>query len=151
MPSKHEKQSLRLKASRKAKQDEFYTCLEDIEKELKYYRHHFKDKVVLCNCDDPYVSKFFHYFSFNFEFLKIKELLTTCYKSNDIHLFTQNRDQRAMSLKYDGSNHNNRVPHPDEIGIELLKEDGDFRSDECIELLKRADIVSTNPPFSLFR
>ena len=140
-----------LHAANKAKEDEFYTELYDIENELKHYRHHFKDKVVLCNCDDPRVSNFFHYFSYNFEYLGLKKLITTCYKNQERDLFSQNDCERAIWLEYLGDKNNNRVPDPEEIGIHYLNGDGDFRSSECIELLKQADIVVTNPPFSLFR
>ena len=140
-----------LRAANKAKKDEFYTQLVDIENELKHYKQHFKDKVVLCNCDDPRVSNFFHYFSYNFEQLGLKKLITTCYKSQERDLFSQNNSERAIWLEYAGDKNGNKVPDPDEIGINYLKGDGDFRSAECIELLKQADIVVTNPPFSLFR
>lgn len=133
------------------KNDEFYTRLEDIENELRHYRHHFKDKVVYCNCDDPRVSNFFHYFSYNFDFLGLKKLITTCYQSQEMDLFSQHDSERAIKLEYTGEKDGGNVPKPESIGIEYLKEDGDFRSEECIEFLKQADIVVTNPPFSLFR
>lgn len=140
-----------LRGAQKAKKDEFYTRLEDIEKELRHHRPHFKDKVVLCNCDDPRVSNFFHYFSYSFERLQLKKLITTCYKSQARDIFSQNSDETAISLIYHGDKNGNRVPDAEEIGIQRLNGDGDFRSDECIALLKEADIVVTNPPFSLFR
>ncbi len=140
-----------LQQARKAKSDEFYTRLADIEKELKHYRQHFKDKVVLCNCDDPRVSNFFHFFSYNFEKLGLKKLITTCYKSQNMDLFSRHDDDAAIYLEYEGDKNDNKVPDPEEIGIQHLQGDGDFRSPECIELLKQADIVVTNPPFSLFR
>lgn len=140
-----------LSAAKVNKKDEFYTQLSDIEKELKYYKEHFKDKIVYCNCDDPRVSNFFHYFSYNFEKLGLKKLITTCYKNQDMDLFSQNNSERAIYLEYTGDKNNNNVPDKSEIGINNLKGDGDFRSKECIELLKQADIVVTNPPFSLFR
>jgi hypothetical protein len=133
------------------KKDEFYTQLTDIEKELKHYRHHFAGKVVYCNCDDPRVSNFFHYFSYNFEKLGLKKLITTCYKNQNPDLFSKNDSEKAIYLEYEGNKNANGVPDPAEIGIRPLKGDGDFRSKECIELLKQADIVVTNPPFSLFR
>lgn len=135
----------------KAKEDEFYTQLSEIEKELKYYKKHFKDKIVYCNCDDPRVSNFFHYFSYNFEKLGLKKLITTCYKNQERDLFSQNDSEKAIYLEYDGDKNGNFEPDPQEIGICNLKGDGDFRSQESIELLKQADIVVTNPPFSLFR
>jgi hypothetical protein len=140
-----------LQQARKAKSDEFYTRLADIEKELKHYRQHFKNKVVLCNCDDPRVSNFFHFFSYNFEKLGLKKLITTCYKSQNMDLFSRHDDEAAIYLEYEGDKNDNKVPDPEEIGIQHLQGDGDFRSPECIELLKQADIVVTNPPFSLFR
>ena len=140
-----------LNQAKSAKKDEFYTQLVDIENELKHYKEHFKDKVVLCNCDDPRVSNFFHYFSYNFEKLGLKKLITTCYKNQERDLFSQNDSERAIWLEYNGDKNNNRVPDPNEIGINYFEGDGDFRSKECIELLKQADIVVTNPPFSLFR
>ena len=135
----------------KAKEDEFYTQLSDIEKELKHYKKHFKDKVVYCNCDDPRVSNFFHFFSYNFEKLGLKKLITTCYKNQSMDLFSQNDKEQAIYLEYDGDKNGNFEPDPEEIGIKTLKGNGDFRSKESIELLKQADIVVTNPPFSLFR
>ncbi|GAB3024941.1 hypothetical protein GCM10027213_43530 [Mycobacterium bourgelatii] len=133
------------------REDEFYTQLSDIERELRHYRHHFRDKVVYCNCDDPRVSNFFHYFSYNFERLGLKKLITTCYKNQNMDLFSRNDSEQAIYLEYTGDRNGNSVPDPNEIGVHALKEDGDFRSSECVELLKQADIVVTNPPFSLFR
>lgn len=140
-----------LSKAKRAKEDEFYTRLEDIERELRHYEHHFKDKTVLCNCDDPRISNFFHYFSYKFEDLGLKRLITTCYKNQERDLFSQNDSERAIWLEYLGDKNGNRVPDPEEIGIRYFNGDGDFRSEECIELLKQADIVVTNPPFSLFR
>lgn len=140
-----------LKEAKKSKNDEFYTMLTDIEKELKHYKEHFKDKVIYCNCDDPRVSNFFHYFSYNFEKLGLKKLITTCYKNQDPELFSENKSEKAIYLEYNGDKNGNNVPDPEEIGIIHLKGDGDFRSQESIELLKQSDIVVTNPPFSLFR
>lgn len=143
--------NLNLRKASTAKKDEFYTQLSDIENELKHYKKHFKDKVVYCNCDDPRVSNFFHYFSHNFEKLGLKKLITTCYKSQSMDLFSDNKSEEAIYLEYTGDKNGNNVPDPDEIGIKKLKSDGDFRSKESIALLKQADIVVTNPPFSLFR
>ncbi|MBP6005067.1 MAG: adenine-specific methyltransferase EcoRI family protein [Pyrinomonadaceae bacterium] len=139
-----------LHAAKSSKKDEFYTQLSDIEKELKHYKEHFKGKTVLCNCDDPRVSNFFHYFSHNFEDLGLKKLITTCYKNQERDLFSEHTSEHAIYLEYYGDRDGNKVPDPEEIGIVPLKGDGDFRSDESIELLKQADIVVTNPPFSLF-
>ncbi len=144
-------QNKNLTQAKKNKKDEFYTQLSDIERELKHYRKHFKDKVVYCNCDDPRISNFFHYFSYNFEKLGLKKLITTCYKNQSMDLFSQNESEQAIYLEYNGDKNGNNVPDPEEIGIVNLKGDGDFRSQESIELLKQADIVVTNPPFSLFR
>lgn len=137
--------------AKKSKNDEFYTILSDIEKELKHYKKHLKNKVVLCNCDDPRVSNFFHYFSYNFEKLELKKLITTCYKNQNADSYSRHDSEKAIYLEYEGDKNKNNVPDPEEIGIKQLKGDGDFRSDECIELLKQADFVVTNPPFSLFR
>lgn len=144
-------QNENLHKANSAKKDEFYTQLTDIEKELRHYKKHFKDKVVFCNCDDPRVSNFFHYFSYNFENLGLKRLITTCYKSQDMDLFSEQKSEKAIYLEYIGDKNGNKVPDLEEIGIQYLKGDGDFRSPESIELLKQADIVVTNPPFSLFR
>jgi hypothetical protein len=140
-----------LSDARIAKRDEFYTQLADIERELRHYRHHFPGKVLYCNADDPRTSNFFHYFSHNFERLGLKKLITTCYRSQQRDLFSQNDSDRAIYLEYEGDKSGNRVPDPDEIGVHELDGDGDFRSAECVALLKQSDIVVTNPPFSLFR
>lgn len=116
------------------KNDEFYTQLCDIEKELELYKEDFKNKVILCNCDEPNVSNFFYYFFNNFERLGIKKLITTCYKNNI--------EEIAVYSEYVGE---------ENIEIKRLKGNGDFRSEECIEFLKESDIIITNPPFSLFR
>lgn len=144
-------QNKNLHKAKDNKKDEFYTQLTDIERELKYYKHHFKDKVVYCNCDDPRVSNFFHYFSYNFEKLGLKKLIATCYKNQSMDLFSQNNSEQAIYLEYTGDKNGNFVPDPNEIGIKQLKGDGDFRSKESISLLTQADIIVTNPPFSLFR
>lgn len=132
-----------LHAANRAKQDEFYTQLPDIEKELKHYRKHFHGKTVYCNCDDPTISNFFRYFELNFAKLGLKKLITTCYKNQQTDLFSKHDMEAAAGVKYVGNG--------TEPAVFQLKEDGDFRSHECIELLKQADIVVTNPPFSLFR
>lgn len=134
------------------KKDEFYTQLADIESELKHYQEHFNDKVVLCNCDDPRSSNFFHYFSNNFEKLRLKKLIMVSYKgSADEEQFPRQNSENATFLEYTGGKIENRVPDAEEIGIFPLNGDGDFRNIESIEFLKQADIVVTNPPFSLFR
>ncbi|GHT52048.1 putative adenine-specific methylase [Bacteroidia bacterium] len=140
----------------KAKNDEFYTQLVDIEKELKHYKEQFKDKVVFCNCDDPRVSNFFFFFYANFHALGLKQLIATCSKNLNPDLFSQNKDEQAVYCIYDGKDRvddiiENREKFIKQNKWEILKGDGDFRSKECIELLKQADIVVTNPPFSMFR
>ena len=127
--------------AKSAKNDEFYTLLTDIEKEMKYYRDQFKDKVIYCNCDDARESNFFKYFSLNFEFLGLKKLISTGYKE----------DGKGVVLIYDGGKNGNKIVEDSEIEVHELEGNGDFRSEECIEFLKEADIVVTNPPFSLFR
>ena len=123
-----------LHKANKEKNDEFYTMLSDIEAELQHYEHHFKDKVVYCNCDNPEWSNFWKYFKDNFERLGLKRLIATYY-DNDNQVY-------RTDLINDTKNELNRFP---------LKGNGDFRSQECIDILKEADIVVTNPPFSLFR
>lgn len=140
-----------LHIAKSSKKDEFYTQLSDIESELKHYKEHFKNKVVFCNCDDPRVSNFFHYFSYNFENLELKKLITTCYKNQEKDLFGLEESENAVFLEYTGDKNGNKIPDAEEIGVKPLKGDGDFRSKESIDLLKQADIVVTNPPFSLFR
>ena len=130
-----------LKTAKKNKNDEFYTLMEDIEKEMRYYKDFFKDKIVYCNCDDARDSNFFKYFSLNFEFLGLKKLITTGYKV----------DGKGVVLVYEGDKNRNRRVDNEEIIVNELNGDGDFRSEECIEYLKQADVVVTNPPFSLFR
>ena len=144
-------QNRNLGQARVAKKDEFYTQLPDIERELSHYERHFRGKTVLCNCDDPRVSQFFHYFAHRFEQLKLKKLITTCYKNQERDLFSRHDSEQAISLEYLGDLDNSRTPDADEIGVKPLQGDGDFRSDECIVLLREADVVVTNPPFSLFR
>lgn len=160
-----------LTAAKDAKQDEFYTQLDDISFELKHYRQHFRDKVVLCNCDDPYESNFFKYFALNFNLLGLKKLIATCYDGspvlgNELLLdFGDTIDEpKKIAYKveisevkdYNGDGAVNLADvkylmQNDRNVISILKGNGDFRSKECIELLKQADIVVTNPPFSLFR
>jgi hypothetical protein len=130
-----------LQKANKEKNDEFYTQLPDIERELKHYQEHFRGKVVFCNCDDPEESNFFRYFALNFEFLGLKKLITT-------H-FEKEKNSYKLELEED-LNGDGKIDVLDKFKT-LLKQNGDFRSDECIEILKEADIVVTNPPFSLFR
>ena len=130
-----------LHKAKTAKNDEFYTQLSDIEKEMVHYKDHFKGKTIYCNCDDARESNFFKFFSLNFEKLGLKKLITTGYKA----------DGQGVALIYEGDKNGNRLPDTEEITIRPLQGNGDFRSEECIEFLKEADIVVTNPPFSLFR
>lgn len=145
MPNKN------LQQAKIAKKDEFYTQLEDINRELVHYKEHFKGKTVLCNCDDPKVSNFFVYFVRNFAELGLKRLITTCYKNCQPTLFSENKDEHAVWLDYRGGDDNNLDITAIQATAMPLKGDGDFRSPECIRLLQEADIVVTNPPFSLFR
>lgn len=153
----------------KAKKDEFYTQLVDIEKELRHYKDQFRGKVVYCNCDDPFESNFFKFFASKFNEFKLKKLITTSYSSSPIvggqlSLLDMAGSKGKQPIKIEI----NKVPDTNDDGsIDLadvewllkndknvatpLKGSGDFRSDECVELLKEADIVVTNPPFSLFR
>ncbi len=127
--------------SQKNKEDEFYTKLDMIENELKYFRPHFKDKVIFCNCDDPKESNFWRYFAINFEFLGLKKLIATHY------------DAEKPTYKLELIKDINGDGHVNEQDIieTPLSQNGDFRSPECVELLKESDIVVTNPPFSLFK
>ena len=172
-----------LKAAVRAKEDEFYTQLTDIEKELRHYKQHFRDKTILCNCDDPFESNFFKYFVLNFNRLGIKKLIATCYATSPImgsqlHYHVGKDGQMSFSFG-DESDTDENTKHPYKAvvtkvydktgdgGVDMLDVaelfisgenqlaelhgDGDFRSDECLELLMESDIVVTNPPFSLFR
>ncbi|MBP5446998.1 MAG: restriction endonuclease subunit M, partial [Treponema sp.] len=137
--------------SRAAKADEFYTPLSMIENELKHYKPHFKNKTVLCNCDDPRISNFFRYFVMYFDVLELKKVIATCYKNDDADLFSQEATEKAVYLEYDGKIKYTGEEDFEKIPCKELKRDGDFRSADCVEFLKRADIVVTNPPFSLFK
>ena len=133
-----------LHTAKATKNDEFYTQLEDIENELKYYKDYFKGKVVYCNCDgflNEEKSNFFVYFSLNYEFLGLKGLICTKYNPNG----------KGKKYEYYGDLNGNNYPDEEEVFTSELEGDGDFRSEECIGLLKKCDIVCTNPPFSLFR
>jgi hypothetical protein len=129
-----------LHKAKAVKNDEFYTQLSDIEKELVHYKEHFKGKVVYCNCDSN-ESNFVQYFLLNFNNLKLKKLIATGYNSNG----------NGTKLEYNGYRDDENIYNAEDICTELLTRDGDFRSAECIELLEEADIIVTNPPFSLFR
>lgn len=157
-----------------AKKDEFYTQLSDIEAEMRHYKEQFRDKVIFCNCDDPYESNFFKYFAMNFNFLGLKKLIATSYsgspvatkqlslfdvKGLDVPAGDARRPYKIEITEVNDENADGAVDLSDveyllknrKNALTLLKEGGDFRSAECIELLKEADIVITNPPFSLFR
>ena len=160
-----------LNTAKRAKNDEFYTQLTDIEKELYHYRDQFRGKIVFCNCDDPYESNFFKYFALNFNFFGLKKLIATGYAGSlvvntELSSFGhENPEEKASRNPY--KIEISEVPHAPARGFDLtdvesllrtkkndltrLKGDGDFRSPECIELLKQSDVVVTNPPFSLFR
>ena len=163
-----------LRQANKAKNDEFYTQLSDIEKEMRHYKDYFNGKVVFCNCDNPYESNFFKYFVMNFNYLGLKKLIATCYDSSPIigtqlDLFDAktinietDRKKRAYKVEITEVTDENNDGVTDPIDVEhliknnknvltLLKGDGDFRSEESLKILKSADIVVTNPPFSLFR
>jgi len=160
-----------LNAAKTAKKDEFYTQLTDIERELQHYWPHFRDKVVLCNCDDPYESNFFKYFALRFNQLGLKKLICTCYDGSpvmgtELSLFALDAQGEEKKVAYkveikevsdvngDGAVDLADVEYliqNDNNVLSSLQGNGDFRSRECIELLKQADIVVTNPPFSLFR
>ena len=137
--------------AKKNKNDEFYTRLEDIEKELNHYKEYFKGKTIFCNCDDPRISNFFKYFALNFNEFGLKKIISTCYKNQDVDLFTQNDCEKAVYIEYTGNPNDPTSTDFSTIEVKELKGDGDFRSQECIELLKQSDVVITNPPFSLFR
>ena len=130
-----------LAKANKAKNDEFYTQLSDIEKELRHYKEYFRDKVIFCNCDDPEESNFWKYFELNFTHLGLKKLIATHYETKK----PSYRLELVRDVNGDGN-----IDRLDIIKTDL-KQNGDFRSPECVELLKEADIVVTNPPFSLFR
>ena len=160
-----------LNAAKEAKKDEFYTQLADIENELKHYRQHFRGKTILCNCDDPYESNFFKYFANNFNAFGLKKLIATCYNGSPVQGselmldFGDFQDEpKKIAYKVEitevtDANGDGRIDladvrhliQNDKNVLSTLRENGDFRSKECIELLKEADIVVTNPPFSLFR
>ena len=157
----------RLQQARRNKKDEFYTQLSDIEEELKHYRSFFNGKTVFCNCDDPYESNFFKYFALNFNALGLKKLIATCYSASpvmglELPLFDRMNGKKAYKIEItevvdannDGAVDLSDVEYLIKNGkntLSILDENGDFRSAECVELLKQADVVVTNPPFSLFR
>lgn len=159
-----------LNAAKTAKKDEFYTQLSDIERELQHYWPHFRGKTVLCNCDDPYESNFFKYFALRFNQLGLKRLICTCYNGSPVQgnelllqLDIYNDEPKKIAYKVDITevkdlNGDGAVDLSDvryllqnDKNVLSTLETGDFRSEECINLLKQADIVVTNPPFSLFR
>lgn len=148
-----------LNGAKSAKKDDFYTGLHDIEDEMRHYKDHFRGKTVLCNCDDPRESNFWKYFVANFEPLGLKKLIATCYKNQDEDLFSTRFYERAVYQVYTGaassargsSASDSKSGRSQDIQFHELEGDGDFRSAECQKFLDEADIVATNPPFSLFR
>ena len=144
MKSKSSNKSLR-KADA-VKNDEFYTHYDDIQRELNFYKEQLKGKVIYCNCDDPAESAFTDFFKLNFDYLGIKKLICTRYQKSNLFLNTDPVRRCGYRLEITAKNKGDKKP----VKINL-KGDGDFRSAECIEFLKEADIVITNPPFSLFR
>ena len=127
--------------AKRAKNDEFYTTRATVELELNHYKEHFRGKVVYCNCDDPIESEFTRYFAHKFEDWGLKKLISTGYKESG----------HGVMYVYEGDKNGNLVPDRSEWKITELQGNGDFKSEECVELLKQADIVVSNPPFSLFR
>lgn len=138
-----------LHKAKKSKSDEFYTQLVDIENELEHYKSHFKNKIVYCNCDDPRISNFFKYFVKNFKEFELKKIITACYREQENDLFNLVENEKGFFFEYAEEFYKDN--NEKSINITHFKGDGDFRSKESIELLKQADIVVTNPPFSLFR
>lgn len=164
-----------LRKAKKEKKDEYYTQLSDIENELKHYKMYFEDKTVFCNCDDPYESNFFKYFALNFNYLKLKKLIATCHQESKVagtqlSLFDfdncdnemRNITRKAYRIEISEVKGINGKGNTDLLDVEyllknnkntlkILKGDGDFRSKECLKLMRESDIIVTNPPFSLFR
>ena len=140
-----------LRKAKKNKNDEFYTRLGDIERELQYYEKHFKNKIVFCNCDDPVTSNFFKYFALNFKKLGLKKLISACYVRQDYNLFDYEHNEWKRGYFYEYTGLDCETINPSYEDITYFNGNGDFRSKESAELLKQADIVVTNPPFSLFR
>lgn len=138
-----------LQKAKESKSDEFYTQLSDIENELKHYKDQFKDKIIYCNCDDPRTSNFFEYFVSNFKELGLKKIIASCYGKQERDLFNTKKFEGGFFYEYSGTKGEKIKPTSNDIIH--FKGDGDFRNPESIELLKQADIVVTNPPFSLFR
>ena len=161
-----------LHAAGVAKKDEFYTQYEDIQNELNHYENQFRGKTVLCNCDDPFESNFCKFFLRNFNYLGLKRLICTSYNTSSVAwrqmtiwdylgepVKAKNGHGYVMDIKSVPMANGRGVSDEDidellkskKRGVKKLEGDGDFRSDECIDYLKQADIIVTNPPFSLFR
>jgi hypothetical protein len=138
-----------LQKAKKSKSDEFYTQLCDIERELQYYPDSFVGKIVYCNCDDPRISNFFRFFAIHFHELGLKKIIASCYREQVNDLFFNQESEKGFWCEYSGEDGDHF--NPANIKINYFNGSGDFRSAECIELLKQADVVVTNPPFSLFR
>lgn len=130
-----------LHSAKKEKNDEFYTLYEDIEKEVEEYKEQLKDKIIFCNCDDPESSNFWKYLSNNFEYYGLKKLISSHYDPNG----------NSYKLEISRDINNDGILNKLDTQKTTFKGNGDFRSEECIEILKECDIVITNPPFSLFR
>ena len=138
--------NISLHKAKDIKNDEFYTHFDDIQTELNFYKDQLKGKVIYCNCDDPAESAFTDFFKLNFDYLGIKKLICTRYQKSNLFTYADPVRRSGYRLEITAKNKNDKKP----VKINL-KGDGDFRSPECIEFLKEADIVITNPPFSLFR
>lgn len=138
-----------LRKAKKLKSDEFYTLFSDIERELQYYEKHFRGKTVYCNCDDPRTSNFYRYFFENLHRLGLKKLIAACYREGSCDLFDAKPHERGFYYIYTGTEIENGIP--EDADLVYFCGNGDFRSRESIALLEQADIVVTNPPFSLFR
>jgi len=171
MAKRSDSSNFSLHSAKRAKNDEFYTQFSDIAAELRHYRKHFHDKIIFCNCDDPYESNFFKYFALNFNFFGLKKLIATCYAGSDVARTELSLSDHESPQKKTTRNpykiEISEVPKNAEKGFDLadvtyllrnkknvltqLKGNGDFRSPECVELMKQCDVVVTNPPFSLFR
>lgn len=140
-----------LRKAKKNKNDEFYTQMIDIERELKYYKNQFNGKIVYCNCDDPTKSNFYKFFAENFHNLGLKKLISSCYFENDTSLFNSSEENHNNGFYYEYTGKKGETLIPNKDDLIPFNGDGDFRSQESLELLKKSDVIVTNPPFSLFR
>ena len=140
-----------LRKAKRQKNDEFYTHLSDIENELRHYTGHFPGKVVYCNCDDPRVSNFFHYFSYNFERLGLKKLITACYRNQDPDLFSRSESERAIWLEYNGNTKGGRVPDVEDIGVHSFEGDDLSRRSLVYGLKRRRRNTGRRPRHRRFK